>query len=197
MVFKHTVEIIGILSNILCWIHYYIVTGRKPDRVLLFFGGSIFLGTISEIAALVLTGSYDYPGFRWYIGPLPVFIAIGWGSTLYFGYMISNVIARPLEGRRLFYLYYGLIAGGIGLCIDLCYDPVAVMLGWWKWDKGSAYFGVPVANFIGWFVFTGGFCPAYRRIDSSQWSIAKKTGVLAIAILIVFIATALSSFPFI
>ncbi len=33
-------------------------------------------------------------------------------------------------------------------------DPVAVKFGSWKWIGGGSYFGVPIGNFIGWFIVT-------------------------------------------
>jgi putative membrane protein len=38
------------------------------------------------------------------------------------------------------------------LAIDLFMDPVEVRQGAWTWINGGPYFGVPIGNFIGWFV---------------------------------------------
>lgn len=37
--------------------------------------------------------------------------------------------------------------------IDLVIDPLAAnQLAYWKWEQGGAYYGIPLHNFIGWFV---------------------------------------------
>ena len=36
--------------------------------------------------------------------------------------------------------------------LDFIMDPVAVAAGEWRWRKVGHYFGVPVSNFVGWFI---------------------------------------------
>jgi uncharacterized membrane protein len=39
------------------------------------------------------------------------------------------------------------------VCLDLFIDPVAVATGYWVWFvPGEIYFGIPLLNFVGWFV---------------------------------------------
>ena len=38
----------------------------------------------------------------------------------------------------------------IVLAIDLVLDPGAVAVGFWSFDAGGAYYGVPVSNYLGW-----------------------------------------------
>ena len=46
-----------------------------------------------------------------------------------------------------------LLAAVIAVSLDLFIDPVAVALGYWVWRvPGDVYFGIPLLNFIGWFV---------------------------------------------
>lgn len=33
-------------------------------------------------------------------------------------------------------------------------DPLQVQSGGWRWLEGGPYFGVPIGNFIGWFIVT-------------------------------------------
>jgi putative membrane protein len=37
--------------------------------------------------------------------------------------------------------------------IDLVIDPLAAhQLGYWRWARAGAYYGIPLQNFVGWFV---------------------------------------------
>jgi bisanhydrobacterioruberin hydratase len=40
--------------------------------------------------------------------------------------------------------------GGLLLLADLCLDPGAVAQGFWRYEAGGAYYGVPLSNFVGW-----------------------------------------------
>lgn len=47
------------------------------------------------------------------------------------------------------------VLGGAALltAIDLVIDPLAAgPLGYWTWEQGGAYYGVPARNFAGWFI---------------------------------------------
>lgn len=42
------------------------------------------------------------------------------------------------------------VVGGLLVLADLCLDPGAVAQGFWRYDAGGAYYGVPLSNFLGW-----------------------------------------------
>ena len=44
------------------------------------------------------------------------------------------------------------VATLLTVSVDLVLDPAAVALGFWGWDTGGSYYGVPAVNFIGWLV---------------------------------------------
>ena len=44
------------------------------------------------------------------------------------------------------------VAALLTVSVDLVLDPAAVALGFWGWDAGGSYYGVPAVNFIGWLV---------------------------------------------
>lgn len=194
--FKHEVELFSIMINILCWIHSYFYFNKKISKVIIFFTGAVFLGAITEAVSIIVTGSYNYPGFRWYIGPVPIYIALGWGAIFYITYNLTNFFTQFCINSKLYYLIYAIIAGLLGLIMDLNFDPVSVSLNWWVWKSGSLYFGVPIANFIGWFFFCFGFCTVYKIIDLMKWSLFKKALIFYILLIPVFIITSISAMPF-
>lgn len=194
--FKHTIEYTSLLATIVVIVHYYFYTGKSLKYVFLFFSGALFLGSISEVAAILTTGSYHYPGFRLYIGPLPLFIALGWCSSFYMIYQISWQISFHWQGHKHFLFIIGVVGGLVGLFMDLFFDPVAVSMNWWEWKNSGPYFGVPTVNFVGWFIFAGGFCAMYNLVLSKSWEFGKKVVVFYGLLVGVFIVTACSSFPF-
>ena len=45
------------------------------------------------------------------------------------------------------------IAAFIMVLWDLCMDPAASTVGkWWIWEQGGGFFGVPLSNYLGWFL---------------------------------------------
>ncbi len=70
--------------------------------------------------------------------------AQGWSVT-YVRQMLMNL--------RLSAWLEALIAASWMTAIDLVIDPLAAnQLGYWRWVKSSAYYGIPLHNFAGWFV---------------------------------------------
>ena len=46
-----------------------------------------------------------------------------------------------------------LAAATLAVLLDLFIDPVAVAAGYWVWRiSGTVYYGIPLLNFVGWFV---------------------------------------------
>ena len=54
--------------------------------------------------------------------------------------------------RRL-WLVVPLVTAGIAVVFDLFLDPIAVQAGYWVWFvEGTVYYGIPLLNYVGWFV---------------------------------------------
>lgn len=194
--YKHVIEYVSLTATIIAFVHYYFYTGKNLKKVALFFSGAIFIGTLSEAVTILTTGSYDYKGFSLYIGPVPLFITIGWCTSFYFTWHIANQLTFILHDKKYFYLVNGLAAGLTGVVIDLYFDPVAVTLDWWQWKNGSAYFNVPIINYIGWLVFCGGYAPIYNYFNGRKMVIYKKALFFFLSLIGLFIVTAASTLPF-
>jgi uncharacterized membrane protein len=83
-------------------------------------------------------GHYSYTRvLRPVIGAVPVVIAGAW--MVLFAYM-SQMRVRPA------------LAAVWMMAIDLLIDPLAAHeLGYWDWLQNGPYYGIPTANFAGWF----------------------------------------------
>ena len=52
--------------------------------------------------------------------------------------------------------------------LDLVLDPIAVDEGRWSWDMPGKYYGVPIKNFIGWFINCSLILLLFSMISSSH-----------------------------
>ncbi|MDP9243517.1 MAG: carotenoid biosynthesis protein, partial [Chloroflexota bacterium] len=101
-------------------------------------------------------GNYHYSSFA---GPtlFDVPLLIG-PAYLGMGYL-SWTLARLLLGRTrgaltgASLIAVPTVASFLMVAWDLTFDPVASTInGFWTWEQGGSYFGVPFSNFLGWFM---------------------------------------------
>ena len=113
------------------------------------------------VATGLIYGGYhytDYLGAK--VGDVPVLIPLAWFMMIYPSYVIANL---ALEHRPV-----GTPAG-LGPVVRLAAASALVMTVWdlvvdpilsgpdvraWVWESGGQYFGVPIQNFLGWFLTT-------------------------------------------
>lgn len=90
-----------------------------------------------------------YPGYLLWVGLVPFWILLGWFVIALSCYVISHEVL--LRGRRA--LVQASFSALLALNIDLLMDPIASANHLWIWTAGSfPFLGVPLFNFIGWFM---------------------------------------------
>lgn len=110
---------------------------------------------IMDLLSSFAAHNYEYPGQSpiW----VTAFIFCGWigmcGSSLL---IAEGILCRRgedvLTGRGMWW-QGPLLTAAIAVVTDLFMDPVAVAAGYWVWLKeANLYFGIPLLNFVGWFV---------------------------------------------
>ena len=108
------------------------------------------------VATGVIFGPYHYTDLLGpkFLGLVPYLIPIAWFMMVYPSYVIADrlVVARKSIFARI--LLVSLIGGVILTAWDLGLDPLMVKAGYWAWEVQGAYFGVPVRNFLGWWLTT-------------------------------------------
>ena len=65
------------------------------------------------------------------------------------------VILLNADGRRdmIATITVPVVATFVMVTWDLCLDPTASTIGgMWIWENGGGYFGVPLTNYLGWFL---------------------------------------------
>jgi uncharacterized membrane protein len=106
---------------------------------------------------------------------VPLVIIFAYFAMGYLSWMLSHVLtgqyAKKLEGKQIFMVPF--IAAFIMVMWDLTIDPISSTLqGLWVWTTPGAYFGVPISNFLGWFmvvyIFFQIFALYISRYDSTK-----------------------------
>jgi putative membrane protein len=111
--------------------------------------------TVMDLISSFVARNYEYPGKSpvW----VATFIFFGWigvcGSCLL---LAEGILARPgrdmLTHPRLWW-QVPLLTAGVAVVLDLFADPVAVRAGYWVWlVPATVYHGIPLLNYVGWFV---------------------------------------------
>ena len=118
---------------------------KKSFMVILLF--IIFGVSIENIGVIygVPFGSYvysDYLGIKLLHTP----IAIGFAWVM-LTILASSFIKNNISLKNLF------LGAFILTSFDLIIDPVSVnVMGAWEWESSGIYYGIPLSNFIGWFL---------------------------------------------
>lgn len=135
----------------------------KRGLAFIFLAG--FLGFVAEALGLnygtVFGGEYTYKAGASVLS-VPFSIIIYWAVFIYVGYWLVTTFLywfgkdKPNKTKgSLGQLALLVLADGLAvMAIDLFMDPVEVKAGVWSWVHGGPYFGVPVGNFMGWFLVT-------------------------------------------
>lgn len=148
------------IAVILCLIHCSEWTGWSTTIKIFFV--SWLCGWFTEVLGVnfqFLYGLYYYPEVI--SGPLvlgvPPMAMLIYFSLGYACFIMGRVVIGGLSSR-----VHGLRLIGVAIFAalamtthDFSNDPFqSTVRGLWIWPNGGAYFGVPLQNFIGWFVLT-------------------------------------------
>lgn len=101
---------------------------------------------------------YQYDPEKFFIQVLnvPLWVPVGWAFILYAVMGTTTHLGVPIHVAALLDAF-------LALNLDLTLDPIAIHRGWWTWHAmenfpyATDYFGIPVINFIGWFVIVAAF----------------------------------------
>jgi putative membrane protein len=108
----------------------------------------------------ILTG---FPFGHYYytdaLGPklflVPLLIGPAYVATGYLAWVLSTIHVGDVraDSSALSVFAVPLIASFLMVAWDLCMDPArSTVQRWWIWEQGGGYFGVPLTNYLGWFL---------------------------------------------
>lgn len=131
--------------------------GRR-DAIILFvvFGVLALAIETSAIITGFPYGHFGYSGLLGYrlFGYTPWTVALAWTPLVLAAYAVASR-AIVGEGRSVVSRAARVIVVAVLLVIfDVVLDPGAVKIGFWRYEGGGPFYGVPVSNFVGW-LFSG------------------------------------------
>src|SRR3989338_4712449 len=135
--------------------------GRRygMKSMLVFLGVCMLVSNILENLSIITGfpfGKYNYTdilGLKLFAVPLvigPAYFSVG-----YLSFVIGNILLDRVDGRldRFHLVALPLVSSFIMVEWDLVMDPSSSTIQkLWIWHGGGGYFGVPLSNFLGWFL---------------------------------------------
>jgi uncharacterized membrane protein len=127
--------------------------------ILAFIALCLVVGNIFENVGVLTGFPFGHYYFTGLMGPklfaVPILLGLAYVGMSYLSWTLARVIlgdkSRPLAGSHVVAL--PLLASFLMVAWDFSQDPVwATILRAWVWRQGGAYFGVPVSNFVGWYL---------------------------------------------
>src|SRR5580693_2481881 len=162
----------------------------RTRGILIFFAICLVVGNIFENAGVRTGFPFGSYYFTDLMGPklfaVPIQLGLAYLGMAYLSWTLARLILggmrSPLEGSRVVTL--PLVAAFIMVAWDFSQDPVwSTILHLWIWQQGGAYFGVPVSNFLGWYLTVYVFYQLFAlylrgrsvnssAFNSSYWNVA-------------------------
>ncbi|HEX9036132.1 MAG TPA: carotenoid biosynthesis protein [Ktedonobacterales bacterium] len=86
---------------------------------------------------------------------VPLLIGPAYIGTGYLAWVIGTVLAGDIRRDTSAFTLVAvpLVASFAMVVWDLCFDPtLSTILKFWVWEQGGGYFGVPLTNYLGWYL---------------------------------------------
>jgi putative membrane protein len=89
------------------------------------------------------------------LGYVPLLIGPAYLGVGYLAWVLATILVGDVKRGESGLMAFAtpLIGAFIMVLWDLTMDPtVSTLGGWWVWEKGGGFFGVPLSNYLGWFL---------------------------------------------
>ncbi len=87
-----------------------------------------------------------------FLGLVPLLIPVAWFMMTYPSYVIARYLVPVTKNAWVWRLCVAALGALVMTAWDLAMDPMMVAGGHWVWEQPGAYFGVPLQNFLGWWL---------------------------------------------
>ena len=146
---------------------------------------SEFVGVLTGVPY----GAYAYTGLEpWLFGLVPFFIFIAWINITYL------VISTTTWGLGRSSLWLAPLDGLLAAAWDVIVDPLAVRAGYWRWLSSGGLYGVPLSNFLGWFLVVSLLSLVVRSVWARDATMPTRTTRTMAAILPTLLAGSAAAF---
>lgn len=132
-----------------------------PKRVLMFALTIFVIGWVFETLGTNTGfpfGSYTYGEKMWpFVGQVPIAVMPAYWVMAYVCWSLALLLRRRIDGPmdQHFVVSVPIIGAILMVIWDLSMDPLrAIAEQRWHWHDGGFYFGIPISNFVGWFLVT-------------------------------------------
>ena len=184
------------LSTFVCFVFALLHASQRLGwkRAIAFLAISFGISLLFEslgVATGYIYGPYHYtdglgPKF---LGLVPFLIPLAWFMMMYPSLVIADrLLPEHWESARLRRLATAALGGVIMTAWDLSLDPLMVASTHWVWEIKGSYFGVPLQNFVGWwltaFVVFFIYQEVSRRLEEPRIAQALSDGYLVTSYLV-------------
>ena len=160
--------LLGAMLVIVSWVRFYGI-----GRTMAAFFTVTLLALATEASGMTWGFPFGEYSYTDRFGPLlppgvPAAIPLAWwvivgGLFLAFDYILFGLGTGDAFNRVMLVFLTASLATGI----DFVLEPVAVYVrGYWHWESGDFYYGVPLGNFVSWFAVAaimGGLLSIFTR----------------------------------
>jgi uncharacterized membrane protein len=164
---------LAISFGIYIFAHGTIRYGLK--NILVLIGTGMVISLFYE--ALSIATGFPYSGYHYteLLGPqllgFPIIVMVSYGIIAYTHWAVAEAVTgnfnNKLKGANI--VLTPLIAAVLFTLWDYAFDPILATINKaYIWDDHGAYFGIPFANFMGWFLATYTIFQIFALIMSRQ-----------------------------
>ncbi len=142
---------------------------RALRLLALVFAVSLLFESVGVATGLIY-GPYHYTNKLGplFLGLVPYLIPVAWFMMTYPSFVIADRLI-PAGWKRWQRILSVAAVGGLAMTAwDLVMDPIMVAGGHWVWDMNGAYHGIPLQNFLGWWVTVFTTFALYQLISSKS-----------------------------
>jgi len=131
----------------------------RLSGILIFIVIALVVSNILENTSILTGFPFGHYHYTDALGPklflVPVLIGLAYIGTGYLAWVIATVLVGDLRHESSAFTTFAvpLIASFVMVVWDLCFDPsLSTIAQNWIWEQGGGFFGVPLTNYLGWFL---------------------------------------------
>ena len=156
-----------------------------PKRAILFLAVTSVVGFLAEILGTSTGfpfGKYYYMNF---LGPkvfgVPEVVPLIWFVIAYLTFSIARNAFKNKRPRKNYLLWLSPLSAFGAVAWDFLIDPMFLSYGYWVWTGEflslPEFDGIPVTNFVGWFVLVTLMLSVYFLLSKSRNGLTKRQNV--------------------
>lgn len=135
------------------------------------FGTGFTFETMSVLTGFPFGNYYYTELLGWQLGVVPLSVMPSYFAFGYISWTLAGIMLQRFDNRILGgdVIIQPLLAAFIMSAWDLRIDPLASTINpMWVWEEGGTFFGVPVSNFLGWYMVVLIFYLMFALLNRSR-----------------------------